>query len=406
MNPLFKTLMNKATRLTASGDLLGATAAIQRALGRVPTEPTAPAASPNDRALVIDVQMREVPAFEAPRVIALDSKVSESESLPLSETEGPSSGSGASRFVGGTHVAAVGQRDYKLYVPSAYCGQALPLVVMLHGCTQGPEDFAVGTGMNDEAMAHGFFVLYPAQAQHANPQRCWNWFKHNHQQRDRGEPALLASMTRAVMKEYRVDRDRVYVAGLSAGGAMAAILGDAYPDLFAAVGVHSGLHSGAATDVTSAFAAMQGNSSGMPLATGLGALPGLRTARASQPEPPARQGRSPPTIVFHGDRDNTVHPVNGERVIAACMASVVNGAAGVEREAEHQRGRSQAGREYTRGLHRDASDRVISEHWVVHGAGHAWSGGRPRGSYTDPQGPDATREMVRFFFANARPPSH
>ena len=220
--------------------------------------------------------------------------------------------------------------------------------------------------MNEAALARGFFVLYPAQNQHANASRCWNWFKHNHQKRDRGEPALLAGMTRSVMSHYAIDPQRVYVAGLSAGGAMAAILGDAYPDLFAAVGVHSGLATGAATDMPSAFGVMQNGGAVLPRTTA-----------------------SPPTIVFHGDQDTTVHPSNGEQVVSTSAG---------ELEPERLRSRSDNGREYTQHTYKDAAGRVMAEHWVVHGAGHAWSGGRAHGSYTDAQGPDATQEMLRFFF--------
>jgi poly(hydroxyalkanoate) depolymerase family esterase len=276
----------------------------------------------------------------------------------------------------------------------------LPLVVMLHGCTQNPDDFAAGTGMNDAALAQGFFVLYPAQTQQANAQRCWNWFKHTHQQRDRGEPALLAGMVRSVMRQHRIDPRRVYVAGLSAGGAMAAILGDAYPELFAAVGVHSGLATGSANDVGSAFAAMKSGDGAVAGKTGLGQLHGLRPHLAETvPARPVRKSNAPPTIVFHGDRDNTVHPANGERVVAAAMEPGMGSSRATPREPQQQRARSPNGRHYTRTVHRDESGRTLSEHWVVHGAGHAWSGGRAAGSYTDPQGPDATAEMLRFFLS-------
>jgi poly(3-hydroxybutyrate) depolymerase len=179
-------------------------------------------------------------------------------------------------------------------------------------------------------------------------------------------------MTRAVMVQHPIDPKRVYVAGLSAGGAMAAILGDAYPELYAAVGVHSGLAAGAAKDLPSAFAAMQSGAAGSPAAA-------------------ASATHAPPTIVFHGDADATVHPSNGQHVITAS-------AGGATAQAEHAH--SDNGRDYTRQTFRDAAGRVVAEHWAVHGAGHAWSGGSTRGTYTDAQGPDATDEMLRFFFAN------
>ena len=260
--------------------------------------------------------------------------------------------------------------DYP-YVPPAYRGQALPMVVMLHGCTQDPDDFAAGTRMNEAAQTGDFFVLYPAQAHSANPSRCWNWFKHNHQRRGRGEPALLAELTREVMQRYGVDPRRIYVAGLSAGGAMAAILGETYPDLYAAVGVHSGLPVGSASNAHTALEAMKRG--------------------AARPRSAAT---TRPTIVFHGDRDTTVHPINGEHLMSGCADTTAP---------ELQRMRSEHGREFTRRIYRDAAGRLLAEHWIVHGAGHAWSGGSPLGSYTDAKGPDATNEMLRFFFENALP---
>ncbi|HEY8357500.1 MAG TPA: PHB depolymerase family esterase, partial [Ramlibacter sp.] len=187
-------------------------------------------------------------------------------------------------------------REYRLYIPPQAGGQPLPLVVMLHGCKQDPDDFAAGTRMNEAAREQGCFVLYPAQSRQANPQGCWNWFKHSHQQRGRGEPALLAGMTRDVMQKHGIDPARVYVAGLSAGGAMAAILADTYPELYAAAGVHSGLAAGSANDLSSALGAMRTGSAG-------------GAAKAS-----AR-----PIIVFHGDADRTVHPSNGAHVLDASV---------------------------------------------------------------------------------------
>jgi poly(hydroxyalkanoate) depolymerase family esterase len=305
-----------------------------------------------------DPNVLDVDAYEVGRATADPTQ------NPVTRPEPGSSGS----FISATHAEANDKRDYKLYIPPGAGGAPLPLVVMLHGCTQNPDDFAAGTGMNEAALKRGFYVLYPAQTQHANSSRCWNWFKHNHQQRGRGEPAVLAGMTRDVIKQHNIDPQRVYVAGLSAGGAMAAIVGDAYPDLFAAVGVHSGLATGSATDLQAALSAMKGGAAGRSSGTA-----------------------APPTIVFHGDGDVTVHPVNGEHVTAASAGSV---------KPEISQGRSSNGREYTLSVYSGVGGEVVAEHWVVHGAGHAWSGGRANGSYTDPKGPDASEEMLRFFFAN------
>ena len=262
---------------------------------------------------------------------------------------------------------AAGRLAYKLYVPSSYTGIALPLVVMLHGCTQSPDDFAVGTRMNEIAEEAGLLVAYPAQTQAANQSKCWNWFNVADQQRDRGEPALIAGVTRQIMREFAVDPARVYVAGLSAGGAAAAIMAQVYPDLYAAAGVHSGLACGAARDMSSAFSAMR-----------QGSTTGLRTT-----------GRQVPTIVFHGDRDRTVNPQNGAEVIQQAGG-------GVALETSVTRGEA-GGTSYTRAVQSDRTGQPLLEQWTIHGAGHAWSGGNPAGSYADAHGPDASREMVRFF---------
>jgi poly(hydroxyalkanoate) depolymerase family esterase len=248
---------------------------------------------------------------------------------------------------------------------------------MLHGCTQSPDDFAAGTRMNFVAEEQTCFVAYPAQRSEANQARCWNWFRAADQQRDRGEPSLIAGITRQIMRDYSVDPRRVYVAGLSAGAAAAAIMGAMYSDLYAAIGVHSGLACGAAIDFPSALVAMRqgGGSDGR-------AIPG--------------DGPVVPTIVFHGDRDMTVHPSNGDQVLEQSMRATST-------QKKVHRGRVRGGHAYTRTIHTDADGQGIFEHWNIHGAGHAWSGGSPAGSHTDPRGPDATREMLRFFLEHPLP---
>jgi poly(hydroxyalkanoate) depolymerase family esterase len=289
------------------------------------------------------------------------------------------------RYIDGSYSNGAGTRAFKLYLPSGYDGQALPLIVMLHGCTQSPDDFAAGTRMNLLAEEQTCLVVYPEQSSAANPSKCWNWFNANDQQRGQGEPALIAGITRQIMSDYAVDPRRVYVAGLSAGAAAAAVMAATYPDLYAAVGVHSGLAYGAASDLPSAFMAMRQENASAPILSARGPDSGRRDMV--------------PTIVFHGDQDSTVHPGNGDRVIAHSRVTTV---LLTERS---ELGRSAGGLDYTRSMHTDATGRTILEQWVVHGLGHAWSGGSPAGSYTDPRGPDAAREMMRFFLAHANPGS-
>ncbi|MES2019148.1 MAG: PHB depolymerase family esterase [Pseudomonadota bacterium] len=271
------------------------------------------------------------------------------------------------KFIDGSFSNAAGTRGYKLYVPSTATGKPLPLMVMLHGCTQDPDDFARGTQMNVLAEELPCLVLYPAQSQQANPARCWNWFSELDQTRGQGEPSIIAGMTDTVIASHKVDRAQVYVAGLSAGGAMATIMGTLYPELYAAVGVHSGLPFGSAHDLPSALAAMQGN-----------------MGRSRSP------GKAIPIIVFHGDRDTTVHPANGDALIQQGRHVAAN-------DILIEPGRVPHGHAYTRTVHRRADGTPHAEQWLIHGAGHAWSGGSAHGSFTDGKGPDASREMLRFF---------
>ena len=400
MNPILHKIL-AATGLTRHGDLVEATRAIQRALtgagadtmpvsrqGEVPTS-SAPSSSPVASADVFDGLVREVEATPAgPKVQPAELQPAEAsppaskavvavDESPKVELPPHADRPRTGRFTESTFTAEAGTRSFKLFEPAGFEGAALPLVVMLHGCSQNPDDFAAGTRMNALAQEQGLYVLYPAQAPRSNAQRCWNWFLAGDQRRGQGEPALLAGMTRHVMATHRIDADRVWVAGLSAGGAMAAILAFEYPDLFAATGVHSGLPPGAAHDVVSAFSAMKS---------------GGRGASA----PASSDGA--PMIVFHGDADSTVHALNGSLLIDAVLGSA---------PAQATRELSPAGatgRAFTRTVYApaEATGPSRAEHWVVHGAGHAWVGGDAAGSYTESAGPDASREMLRFFAEHPR----
>jgi poly(hydroxyalkanoate) depolymerase family esterase len=267
---------------------------------------------------------------------------------------------------------AAGSRAYDLFVPSGYTGKPLPLVVMLHGCSQTARDFAIGTGMDEVAEEQGFLVVYPDQPRSANIVKSWNWFRDEDQTRDRGEPSILAGLTREIMAEFNVDPARVFVAGLSSGGAAAAVMAMTYPDIFAAVGIHSGLACGSAGSMAAA----------------------VSTMRRGAPVRPQRATRPVPTIVFHGDRDTTVAPINGDQAIAQAQPDV-------ELDITIVEGRSDGGMAFTRTVFTDPNGTWSSEQWLLHGAGHAWAGGHPSGSHTDPTGPDASREMLRFFMSES-----
>lgn len=284
------------------------------------------------------------------------------------------------QFITKSYTNQAGSRDYKLYVPSGYTGQPLPLIVMLHGCTQNPDDFAAGTRMNALAEEQNVLVAYPAQSQMSNANKCWNWFNAIDQQRDQGEPSIIAGITREIMQMHAVDESRVYVSGLSAGGAMAVIMATLYPDLYTAVGVHSGLPHEAAHDLPSALAAMGGHG---------------KSKSAKEPYS-VRNARvdAIPIIVFHGDKDSTVHPSNAEQVMQENTPEAISS------EIKHDSVPN--GHNYTQATFTDAEGRVLAESWLIHGAGHAWFGGSSQGSYTDGKGPDASREMMRFFLSHKK----
>jgi poly(hydroxyalkanoate) depolymerase family esterase len=365
MKDQMQAAMAEATRLTRAGRLAEATALIQRTLGGIsaPIERFTRADVPDEAGVhVVEV----TPTLPEPAIQG------ETGASPSSQSGG--------KFVDGAYSNTAGHRSYKLYIPRNYTGQAVPLVIMLHGCTQNAVDFAAGTRMNMSAEEKTFLVAYPEQDFSANNSKCWNWFQPADQQRGMGEPSLIAGITRQIMNSYHVDINRVYVCGMSAGGAMAVIMAVTYPDLYAAVGVHSGLAYRAASDVSSGFKAMrQGPGQSMqPLTTVI------------------------PLISFQGDRDTTVFPVNADHLIKQWLQATNSEQDRSAHSTKVERGQAVGGQSYTRSSYYKASGQVIAEKWLVHQAGHAWSGGSSDGSFTNPKGPDASSEMLRFFAEHRR----
>jgi len=385
MNPRQMAAMAEATRLTRQGRLAEATTLIQQTLASPAVTrqaPDAPSAGEETsgtpgRHLAPPLSLRAGQGTQLrwvhPGWITRRRTVPSRGARDLRRTHRPAVPAlkrPAGRFDAFSYSNAAGTRAYRLYVPAGHAGGTTPLVVMLHGGTQDAATFAAATGMNDLAGRQGLLVAYPEQPRSANAGRYWNWFAPGHQRRGAGEPSLIAGITRQVTDRYGADATRVYVAGFSAGGAMAAVMAAVYPDLYAAAGVHSGLPYAAADDVASAFAAMK-----------------------QGPLRPTRQPASLlPLIVFHGDQDAIVAPANAAGLIDHALAAASPGT-----PTAVTTGQVPGGHAYTRTCYQDPAGTALAEHWTIHHGGHAWSGGVPHGSYTDPRGPDASAEFIRFF---------
>ena len=371
--------MRRATHLVRTQGPHAATQFIQGLFRTTPAATPAPA-GPADDIIDVPVTPSDATQFEGPlsveRLELLAPDQPRFPNAPAADApfELPDA---AGQFLNKRFSNETGSRNYKLYVPSSYAGTPVPLVVMLHGCTQGPDDFAIGTRANRWAESRGCLVAYPEQMQRANSHRCWNWFRPQDQSAGRGEPELVAGITKQVIDTYAIDARRVYVAGMSAGGAMAAIVGQAYPELFTAIGIHSGVPAGAAHNLTTALAVMKtGKSQLAPLAI----------------------GRALPLIVLHGDADRTVHPENAAQLIEQAIETQQRISPGSPLQSRVQTSEAtEASHAYRRTTYSTENGTSMIEYWQIQGAGHAWSGGNAAGSHTDERGPDATRVMFEFF---------
>lgn len=343
MNETLKAILAEAMHLGRDGRFTEATALIQRGL-HLTRDTVRPDAATADRHGVIDADFEAI------------------------EDVGPTGG----RSIHGHYTHGSEARDYALYVPADTDGAPRPLILMLHGCQQDAADVARLTRFNRLADELGFIVLYPTQSRTANATGCWNWFLPEHRRPDQGEAALLAALTREIAVRHGADPRRLYVAGLSAGGAMALALAAIHPELFAAVGVHSGLPYGLARDQVSALTLMHQG-------------PSAVRGKADM------EGIGVPVIVFQGDADLRVNPVNASWIIEQALS------ADDEPRIERETGRAPGGLDYTRTRYLEMDGAIRAELWMVQGGGHGWFGGDPVGSFAEPKGPDASREMLRFF---------
>ncbi|MBV9231838.1 MAG: PHB depolymerase family esterase [Chloroflexi bacterium] len=404
MNDLQDTMM-EVSRLTRAGRLTEATALIQRTLSNKKANEASPRSTSSTEA-PIDAEFTILDDTASPERTSPQETPMISMRRLTSEQRGGTPGmwphhvqqpftrrspffpgkartwtTGGGQWVEQIYSNSYGSRPYRLYLPRGYTGEKAPLLVMLHGCSQSSLDFASGTRMNELADRHMFLVAYPEQVVSANSSKCWRWFQVSDQQREKGEPSLIAEMTWEIMSQYNINDRHVCIAGLSSGGAMAAIMAATYPDLYAAVGVHSGLPYGAARDLSSAFTVMR-----------QGASQWNRSI-----------AETIPLIIFHGDADTTVAPINADQLAEQWLKGSERRPATKQRRDSHSiEGQISGGHSYTRTIYHDLHGQAIVEKWMVHQAGHAWAGGSSNGSYTDARGPDASREMVRFFAEHSK----
>jgi len=357
--------MAEALQLTRAGRLAEATELIQRTLGSSSKSGQSPASGQlNPLSMGIKPLLSPLANSQTLQLPMQNPNV-----LPRQAPPPDSLGAGA--LIERTYANGSGVRRYLVYAPPGGPSQGMPVIVMLHGGTQDVRDYATGTGMNKLADLHHFLVVYPDQDARANPMRYWNWFRPQDQRRGNGEPSLIAGITEQVIDDYAADRDKIFIVGFSAGAAMATVMAATHPELYAAAGVHSGLPYGSAHDVQSAFALMRGEN------------------------PSSRQDAALriPLIVFHGDHDQIVNVINASHIrqqrLGVGRATTADGATAIQ-------GQVPGGHAYTRTTYSDENE-VLLEQWIVHGAGHAWFGGTAGSSYTDPKGPAASAEIVRFF---------
>jgi len=389
----FAKAMRRATRLTRAGRVGSATETVRRAISgamsktlvasmspfssrppahaKAATKPHKATAKPTPRPATLTPARRRAAIVQHLPASVSGPSPAAAKASPASAPVKPE----PATYLERTHSCSSGTRDFKLYLPARHPGGPKGLIVMLHGCTQNPDDFAAGTNMNVIAQRHGLAVAYPEQTRGHNGASCWNWFTPSNQSRGRGEPAILAGLAEGLMQEFELGRTRVFVAGLSAGGAMAVILADTYPDVFSAAGVHSGLPRGSARSVMSAMTAM--NNGGT-----------AAVSSASQRRLAAKTSEKARRIIFQGDADTTVHPSNAPQIVIGAVG---------DRKPSQVSPKSAAGRHYIRSDYVLPDGTVDVELWQIKGAGHAWSGGKPGGTFTDTKGPDASAEMVRFF---------